>query len=157
MFTVRDLLVRDTQMADYSVEGTLDGEKSTVRGFAIDRGSITGALSGTTLNVKTLTATGPLLDVDGSGLLEFDGERNSQFSYTVRSADLSLARNTIGDVSGNVTTSGTLSGPMNAMHLVGNASLDNLDLDDVSVLSTTGHYDVTTPWDAPASDKVPSP
>jgi autotransporter translocation and assembly factor TamB len=149
-FAVRDLLVRTTELADYTVDGTLEVSKSTLRGLAIDTGAVRATLTGTTLNIASLNMTGPV-DGSGSGVLEFDGERPSDFHYQVSSGDLALADAATGQqLSGTITTDGSFSGPMTAAHVVGNASVDNASLGDASVLSTVAQYDITASWDDPA-------
>lgn len=149
-FSVRDLLLRTTTIDDYTVEGTLDAEESVVRGLSIYRGSVTGAMDGSTLHVTNLRTEGPI-DMTGSGVIEFGGERSSDFRYQIGSGDLALAAKASGyDLHGTITTNGTLTGPMSAAHVTGEASLDDVEAGGTSVLSTTADYDITIPWDHPA-------
>ena len=150
-FAVRDLMVRTTTIDDYKVEGSLEAEQSTVRGLSIYHGSIAGALDGSTLRIASLRMSGPI-DMTGSGLLEFDGERSSDFQYQIGSADLALASQTTGhDLHGTMTANGSLTGPLTAMHLLGEASLDNVEVGGTTVLSTIADYDITTSWENPSA------
>ena len=150
-FSVRDLLVRTTTIDDYAVDGTLDVDQSTVRGLSIYRGSLAGGLDGSSLHIANLRTEGPI-DMTGSGLIEFDGKRTSDFQYQIGSADLGLASRAAGhDLHGTLSANGSLTGPTTSMHLAGEASLDNVEVDTTTVLSTTADYDITTSWDDPAA------
>jgi autotransporter translocation and assembly factor TamB len=150
-FVARELLVRETELADYDVDGSLDAESSVVRGLPISRGSLFAKMHGTELDIRSMEAHGQSVDFQGAGLLEFDGDRSSQFHYVVESADLALAKDTVGNISGTITTTGDLSGPLAALHAAGHASLDNVDLGGTTILSTIADYDLTFPSDMPAA------
>ena len=118
--------------------GTFDARRSIVRGIAIDRGSVAATMKGSTLEVSRLETTGAI-DAHGEGVVEFDGVKGSRFDYEIGSADLALLDSTFGQhLLGTLTTKGTLTGPMTAMHVAGDASVDNLDVAGVSVLSDDG-------------------
>ena len=150
-FAVRDMLLRTTALADYSVDGTMEAQDSVVRGIALDRGSAVFTLTGPTLDLADLRLSGPSLEGRGSGRIEFDVERSSQFDYDVARADLLLIKDLTGqEMSGQIITVGHLTGPLSALHLIGDATVSDLDVSGVKALTTTGQYDVTFPWDAPA-------
>jgi len=148
-FAVHDIMKRTTSIDDYDVSGTLALRKSTIRGVAIDTGSVEGRLAGTSLTITRLDTKGAI-DATASGRIEFDGETSSDFHYEIGSADLSLLNDAVGyTLLGTLTASGSLTGPMTAAHVVGDANFDNLDVNGTSVLSTTGKYDATVSWDEP--------
>jgi translocation-and-assembly-module (TAM) inner membrane subunit TamB-like protein len=144
--TVRDLLTRTTSLADYDVEGTLVAENSEARGYRIDRGRVDATLRDSALTVANLEVAGPALEGRGSGTIALAEGGTSDFSYDLTRADLAALRSETGrDMSGSVATKGRLTGPSSALHVVGDATISELDAFDVSALTTTGHYDATIP------------
>ena len=146
-FTVHDLLVRTPTLADYDVDGTLDAINSVIEGAAIDGGSLTATLKDATLDVTSAHVAGPRIDGRGAGSLELDGERSSRFDYTVARADVSLADRAAGRrLAGTMATTGRLTGPTTALHLVGDATatdLKDLDVEGATAATTTMAYDMT--------------
>jgi autotransporter translocation and assembly factor TamB len=153
-FAVHDILLRPATIADYTADATLDVTTSTVRGIPLDSGSFAATLADSTLNVSSLRASGPKIEATGSGALELDGERSSQFMYNVMSADMSLANDVSGrHLAGTIATTGQLTGPTTAVHLTGDATvtdLRDLDVAGADIVTTTVQYDVTVPTDHPA-------
>jgi autotransporter translocation and assembly factor TamB len=150
-FAVRDLMTRITTIDDYDISGTLDVQKSIVRGIHVETGSAEGHLAGTTLDVTRLDTRGDI-DMTGSGRIEFDGSRDSDFRYQLASADLALLNGVTGvAATGTATLTGSLTGPLSQAHVAGNGSVDNLDVNGTSVVSIFGAYDATVPWDDPMS------
>lgn len=143
---VRDLLVRSPAIADYQVDTTLSISASTVRGVALESGSLQATLSDSVLTLAQARAAGPALDAHGSGVVQLDGQHSSQFEYDVARADLSLARDVLGrEMSGDIATRGRLSGPTGAPRLEGEATVNRLAVTGIKVLATTAAYDVTIP------------
>jgi autotransporter translocation and assembly factor TamB len=151
-FAVNDILLRPATIADYTADGTLDVSGSIVRGIPLDSGSLAATLTDSTLNVSSLHASGPKIEATGSGTLELDGERSSQFAYKVASADMSLANDASGrHLSGTIATTGQLTGPTTVLRLTGDATvsdLHDLDVAGTDILTTTAQYDVTVPDDS---------
>ena len=163
-FEVGDLLVRAAFLPDYTVDGTLDARNSTIRGIAVDTASLAGSLRESTLTVTNAHVSGPAIDARGSGAVELDGERSSNFDYDVARGDVSLADEITGrHLSGTMVTSGRLTGPTTEVRLAGDATVNDLivfaDHDasggvDAKAVTTTLHYDVTVPTDNPSRTKA---
>ena len=149
-FVVRGLLERTTALADYDIDGALEAQDSEIRGVHVDKGSIAARLAGATLDVSNLQLTGPTLDARGTGTLELDGQRSSSFEYNVTRADLSLASNTAGhELSGTLVTTGHVTGPTTALHVAGDATVSDAEVDGAKTRTAVGQYDLTVPWDDP--------
>jgi autotransporter translocation and assembly factor TamB len=147
---VRDLLVRSPLLADYSVDADLQVEASHVRGVELTRAEFTGGLENGTLSVSRVHAVGPAIDAEGSGRVEFDGTRSSQFDYDITRGELAQIADLIGrQMSGEVVTKGQLTGPLSRIHLIGAGSLARLDVSGIKALSARAQYDATIPMDAP--------
>jgi hypothetical protein len=147
---VRDLLLRSPQLEDYAIEGAITLEHSMVRKLGVDRGELVATLANSTLNLTRMVMSGPAIDVNGSGIVEFDGLRSSQVDYEIPRADLALLREAIGrDVSGELATKGRLTGPTTKLRAIGDGTLTRLDAMGIKALTTTAQYDATVPPDAP--------
>jgi autotransporter translocation and assembly factor TamB len=154
-FSVRDLLVRATTLEDYNVDGSLELHDSTVNEFAIDRGSVTGTLAGTSLTIGDLQLVGPALEGRGNGRLEFDGQSGSEFDYDISRADLESVQATLGQpISGHLVTKGRLSGPFSSLHLTGDATVSDFEASGVTALTVAGEYDATIPSEEPRRAKA---
>jgi autotransporter translocation and assembly factor TamB len=150
-FAVNDLLFRSPTLDDYKIEATLSlEEKSVIRGVRVDRGSTTATLSGSSLALTALQLAGPAIDLQGSGVLELDGQRSSRFEYSIARADLAGLKDLVGrEIPGELVTKGQLTGPLDRLRLVGDGVLTHLDYSGVQVLTTTATYDATIPVDQP--------
>ena len=149
-FQVRDLLVRAPTLADYDIDATLAVQDSTVRGVRVDRGSFSGRLRDGALAVAGVDVAGPAITAVGSGTIAFDRAASSQFDYSVARADLGALGEVVGrTIPGTLVTHGVLTGPPNALRLVGEGTLDRLDASGIRVETTTASYDVTIPPEAP--------
>jgi autotransporter translocation and assembly factor TamB len=154
--TVRDLLVAErTTIADYDVAGTLMLERSTIRGVPIDRAQLEATLRDSTLTIARADASGPAIEGRASGTialgpLDIDTDGSSQrpndIQYDITHADLAALKPlTSQDAAGTVATKGRISGPWEALHAVGEASVNQLDAFGVTALTFTGQYDATVP------------
>jgi autotransporter translocation and assembly factor TamB len=146
---VRDLLVRSPALDDYEISGRLELDRSTLRGVEVVDTIVDATLASQRLTVRRLIVGGPTLEGSASGLLAFDDEGRSDFQYEVKRADLEgLQAITPGSAEGLVVTTGRLTGPAAAPHLVGTGSISSLDAFGVRALSVAGEYDITVPADA---------
>jgi translocation-and-assembly-module (TAM) inner membrane subunit TamB-like protein len=144
--TARDLLTRDTSMADYDVQGAMTLRSSTVRNLHVDRGQLEASLANSTLTVSRMELTGPEIEGKANGSLAFAGDTVSDFTYDLARVDLARVRSMTGqEMSGLFSTKGRATGPSTALRLVGDASLMQLDAFDVHATTLAGTYDITVP------------
>jgi autotransporter translocation and assembly factor TamB len=149
---VRDLLVRSPALPDYTVSAEVELVSSQIRGVAIERGRLRARLADTALDVGEVHVSGPLLDARGAGVLQLGGERSSTFDYTIERADLALFRERFGRaVTGDVLTTGRLTGPTRRLQLEGTAVATHLDVEGLRALNATAEYTVTNPLENPSS------
>jgi len=143
--TVRDLLVSEaTTLADYDVDGALSFEDSTVHDLPVDRGSVAAALHDSKLTVTSMDVAGAAVTGRAAGAVDFARSSTSDVEYDIERADLAELRGlTNQDVSGIVSTRGRVSGPSNALHAAGDATIEQLNAFNVTALTLAGHYDVT--------------
>jgi autotransporter translocation and assembly factor TamB len=149
---VQDLLVRSPLLDDYTVNAALTlAAGSRARGVDIERARIVATLTDSTLHLDPLDLSGPAIELNASGDLELDDERGSQIEYTIARSDLAQLREAIGsDVSGALTTTGRLLGPLHEMRVVGEGTLSRLETPGVKALTVTAGYDATLPDNDPA-------
>jgi autotransporter translocation and assembly factor TamB len=96
--------------------------------------------------VTSVALRGPAIDGRGSGTVAFTDEGATDFRYDVTRAELASLQSLVGrTASGTLSTTGRLSGPWTALRAAGDASIAQLEAQDVSVLTMTGQYDVTVP------------
>jgi len=145
--TVRDLLTAErTTIADYDVGGSLTLERSTVRGIQIDRAQLDATLRDSILTVAHVDASGPAIEGRASGAVALSDAGTTDVEYDIARADLSALKPLTGqDAAGMLSTKGRLTGPSNALHAVGDATINQLDAFSVTALTFTGHYDATVP------------
>jgi len=144
--TVRDLLTRSPALADYDVQGTLAVEGSEVRGVHLDRAGVDARLHDSMLSLARLEVAGPAIEGRGNGTVALVEGAASDFGYNVSRLDLERLRDLHGrDLRGTVATTGRLTGPSSALHLVGEATLRDISAFDVSALTANGTYDLTVP------------
>ncbi len=149
-----DLMLRSTTAGDYIVTGSLNLERSEARGVQVDTASFDVLLNGDReLSFPRLSAKGPLFELSGNGLLALRNSVNqlTQIEYDVTRADLTLFKDILSDVSGDVATKGELVGPVSAVRGTGEATVSRLQAFGLTALSTTGTYDVTFPLDDPTA------
>ena len=151
---VKEMMLRTTSISDYHVVGTtMSLERSEARGVQLDSAAFEVMLDGDrTLSFPRMSARGPLFEFSGEGSFALGNsvDRFNQFGYDVTRADLTLFKDYLGDVTGEITTKGELVGPSTAIHATGDATVTRLNAFGVTALTTTGKYDVTFPWDSPA-------
>jgi autotransporter translocation and assembly factor TamB len=144
--TVRDLLTRSPELADYEIAGTAALDGSVVRGVTLDRAAFQGALRDGVLQVARLDVQGPAIAATGSGGVPFTETAPSAFEYDVSRLDLGQLRALIGqDVHGLVSSKGKMTGPSSALRLAGDATLTQVGASGVDALTLNGQYDVTVP------------
>src|SRR5205823_3510061 len=113
--TVRDLLMRTPEAADYDIEGTVTLGPSTIRDVHFDRIRMAGQFRESNAQLTELTVTGPAIDARGSGRVPFAPNLPYEFEYDVSRADLAeigraaaagKAGWTGGDLKGQLATTG---------------------------------------------------
>ncbi len=149
----RDLMRRPTSLDDYNVVGTLTLERSEARGVQVDSASLeAGFVGGRMLSFPRISVKGPQVEMSGRGVFALDhGPEHTDFEYDVTRADLALFKDSLGEVSGEIATTGEIRGPRAALHAVGDATVSRFNAFRVSALSTTGKYDITFPLDDPTA------
>ncbi len=121
-------------------------QSSTAHGVAIDSADVAADLHDQALTISRLDLAGPSLTgrVNGTVGLASGAEANLQFNLT--RGDLGDLRTLTGiEATGTVTASGTLSGPVSALRVVGDATVNDLSAYRVTALTTNGHFDVNVP------------
>ena len=147
--TLRDLLTRTVTLPDYDVRGALALEASVIRDVPIKGASLEATLADSTLTVTRARATGDAIEGAGTGMIAFKDTTSTDFTYEVSRMDLAQLRSVIGgDATGILSTTGRVTGPEEALHAVGDATVNQLDAYGVRALTVVGRYDVV----APASD-----
>ncbi len=143
--TVRDLLTRDTTLADYDITTSLSFRPSTVRSLPLESGRLDADLRGAQLTIRELDVTGPAVDGRGAGTIALDSGQPSTFDYDLRRADLARLQSlTRGEFAGVVTARGRVSGPRNRLHVVGDGTASGFDAYNVKALSVEAGYDLET-------------
>ena len=144
--TVRDLLTRTPDAADYDIDGALDLTASSVRGIQLTRAHVDGQFRDAKARLGSISVSGPAIEGHGSGTIAFAADRPSDFQYEIASADLAQLTSLTGqDATGLLSTKGRLTGPWTAMRLAGDASVGHLSTAGITALTMTGQYDVTIP------------
>lgn len=142
--TVRDLLVRTPTAADYDIAGTVALEDSDVRGVHLDAAHVDAAFREELVVVRSIDVKGPALEARGDGTVAFSSGLRSDFHYDISRADLAALKPLTGrDLGAMLSTSGRLTGPWDAPHLTGDASLRDVTARGLDVLSINGHYEAT--------------
>jgi autotransporter translocation and assembly factor TamB len=145
-----DLLVRDLELADYTISALFTARDSEVRGIDISRGSVDATMADGTVHIERLVTSGPGVDLDARGTLELDGVRSSSLDYRVTRSDLSMLTALVGnDLRGAATTSGRITGPIDRMHFEGDGTLTGLAASGIEAETTTARYSMTVPIDDP--------
>jgi hypothetical protein len=148
--TVRDLLTRTVALPDYDVRGTLTLGASRVHDIPIDSASLEATLVDSMITVTHVEAAGPAIEGKGSGTVIVRETTLTDFQYDVSRLDLAQVRDaTGGSASGIVSTAGRVSGPAEALHAIGDATVNQLDAYGVQALTLVGQYDATLPASNP--------
>lgn len=144
--TVRDLLMRTPEAADYDLDGTVTLGESTIRGLRVNAAESVGEFHESAAHLQRLDVTGPALEAHGSGRVPFDTEQPWDVQYDVTRADLSQLTSITGlDLRGELATKGRLTGPFTALRSVGAASVRQLSGSGFSAETLATDYDVTVP------------
>jgi autotransporter translocation and assembly factor TamB len=137
-----DLLTRTTTLADYDVTGALSLAGSEVRGFHVDRGELEATLRDSMLEVARAEMNGPELNGAAHGTLTLSDGGENDVTYDLTRVDLARVHSLTNlDVTGTLATKGRVTGPADALHAQGDASVTELDGFDVHALSVGGTYD----------------
>lgn len=155
---VRDLMVREARLLDYTAQAVLSARASTVGGLSVERGTLDVSLADGQLDVTQLEVEGPALAGDARGRVALDGERSSSLDYRVRRADLSKFDSWMGaGIQGEVVTSGRLTGPLNRLRVAGTATGRRLSSGQVEISTGATTYDATlNPEDRSSADGTAS-
>ena len=147
---VRDLLVRSPQLADYQITAQAMLESSRVRDIRLDTTELSAGLADETLTIERFHGTGPAIDLEATGRVQWDGKRSSQVDYHVIRGDLTLVGDFIGQAaSGEISSTGQLTGPLDRIRLVGNGNLAKVEVSGIKVATGELTYDATVPTDDP--------
>ena len=147
--TVRDLLTRTVALGDYDVRGALALGPSVIRELAVESAALDVTLADSTLTVTRAETTGESVQGRGAGTIVFGEKASTDFQYEIARVDLAQVRTLTGtDASGVVSTTGRVSGMADALHAVGDATVNQLAASGVQALTVVGRYDaVVTPSD----------
>ena len=144
--TVRDLLTRTVSLPDYDVRAALALGPSLVREVPIESAALDATLVDSTLTVNDARTTGAALDGRVNGTIALQETTSTDLQYELSRVDLSRLQPLTGnDASALVSTTGRLSGPGDALHAVGDATINQLDAYGVRALTLVGHYDAVAP------------
>ena len=139
---VRDLFSRSPALDDYTIDTAVSLDGTTARGVEIDTGRFEGKLAEGTLTVSTIEVAGSALEATGSGRIELEADKASQFNYSIARADLDRLHEVAGSsMSGVITTSGQMTGPPGSLRFTGTATIDRFAASDVTADSATASYD----------------
>ena len=140
--TVRDLLTRSVRLPDYDVRGMLALGASVIRDVPIESATLDATLVDSTLTVADARVTGAAVEGSVAGAVNLMDTASADLQYELSRVDLSQLRAVTGiDASAVVSTTGHVSGPANALHAVGDATINQLDAYRVRALTLVGHYD----------------
>jgi autotransporter translocation and assembly factor TamB len=151
--TVRDLLTAEKlTLNDYDIAGTMSLDRSTIGEVALDGASVDATLRNSTLTLTKLDASGETIAGVVNGSLDFRTESVSvDLTYDLSRLDLDRLRGLTGVAAGGVIkTQGRVTGPSDALHAVGDASVEEADAPGFHALAMTGHYDLVAPAAEPA-------
>src|SRR5262245_43608604 len=140
---VQDLFSRSPVLGDYTIDTAVSLDGSAARGVHIDAGRFEGKLADGALTVSTMQVASSALDATGSGSIEFEADRASQFTSSITRADLDDLHELVGtSMSGELTTSGQMTGPLATPRFTGTATIDLFSAEDIAAESATASYDI---------------
>jgi hypothetical protein len=114
--------------------------------FPIESATLDATLADSTLTVADARATGPAVEGHVAGTVALAEPVSSDLQYELSRVDLSQLRALTGNsASAVISTTGHLSGPADALHAVGDATINQLDAYGVRALTLVGHYDAVAP------------
>ena len=144
--TVRALLTRTPEAADYDIDGKVDLQHASVRGIDLTQAHAEGSFRNTIATISRIDANGPAFEGSGSGTVAFTSDRPSDFRYDMVRADLAKLKPLTGlDVAGVLSTKGRITGPWTALRASGDANVGHLSAFGVDALALSGRYDATIP------------
>jgi translocation and assembly module TamB len=144
--SVNELLTRTPEWQDYDIDGTAALEASMVRDVPIERVRVDAALRDSMLTIRQLDIGGAVIEGRASGALAVEKGHGSDFQFDVTQADLSRLAPLVGqDAGGVLTTKGRLTGPWDAIRLVGTGIVNRLRAPAVEAETFSGDYDLVLP------------
>jgi autotransporter translocation and assembly factor TamB len=153
--TVHDLLTRPIAVPDYDVRGMLALGPSVIRDVPVESAALDATLVDSTLAVTRAQTAGPVVEGRATGALVLKEMTSADFQYELSRVDLSRVRALTGiEAAGVVSTTGRVSGPADALHAVGDATVNQLDAGGVQALTLVGRYDATLPASDPTQAKA---
>jgi hypothetical protein len=121
---VHNLLLRRPGIEDVTATGRLILNNATTRGIRVETAEMSAALSDGTLEIEQIRLDDPAITARGSGTIELTRDRSSSFEFDIAGAELSLAREFLGEeASGRLSTQGRLTGPLTALLVEGVVTL----------------------------------
>ena len=117
--------------------------------MAVESAALDATLADSTLTVTRAETTGASVQGRGAGTIVFGEKASTDFQYELARLDLAQVRALTGtDASGVISTTGRVSGMADALHAVGDATVNQLAAYGVQALTIVGRYDaVMTPSD----------
>jgi autotransporter translocation and assembly factor TamB len=126
--------------------GTVSLADSRVGEIVIARAMVDGQFADGAGDIRSLTVTGPEVDVKAKGRLDLRPDGGSDLEYRASVASLeTVGRMFNTEVSGNLTAEGRLTGNVTALETKGTGSVSNLRYGTTSVLAAKTTYDVRVP------------
>jgi autotransporter translocation and assembly factor TamB len=133
--------------ADFTAEGVVKLEESTIGGLAITSADVDGRYASQVGDLKRFTVTGPDLKVDAAGRLALDRTSQSNLKYHVEALDLAALAALVKqkDVAGAAILDGTLTGNAASLTTTGTLNGSNLSYQKHNALDVNSQYTVTIP------------
>jgi autotransporter translocation and assembly factor TamB len=144
--TVQDLLTRTPTLADYDISGSLVLGASRRQDLKLEAGRVDASLKDSMLTISQLELHAAAIDGRASGTVALAGDVTTELNYEVTRADLAQLESLIGRrAGGTLSTKGRLTGPLSALHAVGDGAIAQLDAFDLQALTMNAHYDAVVP------------
>jgi autotransporter translocation and assembly factor TamB len=135
--------------------GTVSLAESRVGEIAIARAAVDGQFADGQGAIRSLSITGPDLDLNANGRVDLrpDGASDLEYRATVTNLE-TVGRMFNAEVSGNLTAEGRLTGNQRSLETKGTGSVSNLRYGTTSVTAAKTTYDVRIPDLQPARAEV---
>ena len=135
--------------------GTVSLAESRVGEIALARAAVDGQFADGQGDIRSLTITGPELDVNAKGHLDLrpDGATDLEYRASVMNLE-TVGRMFKTEVSGNLTAEGRLTGNQQSLQTKGTGSVNNLRYGTTSVIAAKTTYDVRIPELQPARAEI---
>jgi autotransporter translocation and assembly factor TamB len=126
--------------------GTVSLAESRVGEIAIARAAVDGQFADGQGDIRSLSVTGPDLDVSAKGRVDLRPDGASDLEYRASVTNLeTVGRMFNSEVSGNLTAEGRLTGNQRSLETKGTGSVSNLRYGTTSVMAAKTTYDVRIP------------